>query len=108
MTYREYITSAAWRNSPARMAELAASNYRCRGCNLPAGETELQVHHRTYENFGNEAVGDLTTLCIECHPAITDIIRRRRYSVRVPVFADVSAGNCAVPLFDPMRTEDWS
>jgi hypothetical protein len=30
-------------------------------------DTILNVHHNTYENVGNEALGDLVTLCCECH-----------------------------------------
>lgn len=40
--------------------------YRCALCNRGAS---LQVHHRTYENYGNEKVEDLLTLCRRCHLA---------------------------------------
>jgi hypothetical protein len=106
--YEAYIGSNAWLRNPSRLAEKAASGHRCRGCNRGADETQLQVHHRTYANFGNELPSDLTTLCVDCHPAITDIIRRRRYSVRAPIFADVATATCAVPLFDPISRGDWS
>ena len=82
MTYDEYINSSSWRLSPARLAELESSGYRCRVCNGMAGEVELQVHHRTYERLGNEQVGDLTALCVNCHHTATDDLRRRHYSSR--------------------------
>jgi hypothetical protein len=104
--YDEYINSAAWRTN--RQVELDASGNRCRGCNRGAGEIELQVHHRTYENFGNESPGDLTTLCIECHPAITDVVRRRRYVGRAPVIGDFASANCTVALFDPQIRGVWA
>ncbi|MEH2474079.1 hypothetical protein V1281_004737 [Nitrobacteraceae bacterium AZCC 2161] len=104
--YDAYINSAAWRSN--RQLELDASGNRCRGCNRGAGEIELQVHHRTYENFGNEAPGDLTTLCIECHPAITDVVRRRRYAGRAPVIGDFASANCTVALFDPQIRGVWA
>ena len=52
--------------------------------------------------------GDLTTLCMNCHGAVTDMLRRRRYSDRRPVFHDATVANCAVPLFDPTTRGDWS
>lgn len=39
-------------------------DYRCVVCNSCS---RLVVHHRTYENFGKEELGDLITLCNGCH-----------------------------------------
>ncbi len=104
MHYADYIRSALWRNNPARLAELAASGGRCRTCNRGAAEVELQVHHRTYARLGAELVGDLTTLCVECHRVITDLLRRRSYGLRSPKFSDVvRAIASAGPLKDPTR-----
>ncbi len=104
MHYADYIRSALWRNNPARLAELAASGGRCRTCNRAAAEVELQVHHRTYARLGAELVGDLTTLCVECHRVITDLLRRRNYALRSPKFSDVvRAIASAGPLRDPTR-----
>jgi 5-methylcytosine-specific restriction endonuclease McrA len=102
--YAKYIRSALWRNNPARLAELAASGGRCRTCNEAAPNVELQVHHRTYARLGAEVVGDLTTLCVECHRVITDLIRRRRYRFRSPKFNDVISSTVSLgPLRDPTR-----
>lgn len=102
--YVEYIHSKAWRASAARRAELAASGCRCRLCNRPNSEVELHVHHRTYERLGAEEVGDLTTLCCECHDIVTDMLRRRRYVSLVPRFCDFSASiENPTPLRDPTR-----
>ena len=99
-----YITSSRWRDSPARLAELEASGFRCRTCNASEAEAQLQVHHRTYERLGNEQVCDLTTLCADCHCMVTDMLRRRRYVLRSPRFADViPAIKDPSPLFDPTR-----
>ncbi len=104
MHYAKYIRSATWRNNPARLAELAASGGRCRTCNGAAPEVQLQVHHRTYARLGAELVGDLTTLCTECHRVITDLLRRRSYGLRSPKFSDVvSAISSSGPLRDPTR-----
>jgi 5-methylcytosine-specific restriction endonuclease McrA len=102
MDYADYINSAAWRNSPARLSELEAAGHRCRTCNAPAAEIVLHVHHRTYARFGAEAAGDLTTLCSECHPVITDHLRRRRFAGRTPLYADITPAIAdPTPLRDP-------
>lgn len=87
--YQRYIASSAWRNNPARLAELKASGMRCRICNASAERTELQVHHRTYERFEHELAEDLTTLCADCHFDFTLIMRGRQYASRIPKRADV-------------------
>ncbi|MBR1133289.1 HNH endonuclease [Bradyrhizobium iriomotense] len=99
------MNSDAWKSGAARLAELAASGFRCRICNRGADEVRLEVHHRTYENFGHELTTDLTTLCSECHLVNTDALRRRGYRDFVPVLADVAIVERA-PLFDPMRKAD--
>jgi hypothetical protein len=104
--YREYMASAAWRAK--RQVELKASGNRCRGCNLGSDVIQLEVHHRSYARFGNELPEDLTTLCVDCHPAITAVIRRRRYAGRAPVIGGVIDANCGVALFDPRVRGAWS
>lgn len=102
MTYREYIMSRRWREHPARLAELAASGFRCRLCNHDGSESPLEVHHRTYENLFNEQAADLTTLCRRCHRVVTDHQRRLRYAEVLPKIVDVClALEDASPLFDP-------
>ncbi|MDB5638420.1 MAG: cyclohydrolase [Bradyrhizobium sp.] len=103
--YREYIRSHRWLASAARLGELAASGFRCRTCNAGRSEAVLHVHHRTYVRLGAERQDDLTTLCVECHVAITDSIRRRRYAGLTIVYADVKpAIDVSVPLFDPKHS----
>jgi 5-methylcytosine-specific restriction endonuclease McrA len=99
-TYADHIHSTAWQT--VRLAELEASGFRCRICNRGACETRLEVHHRTYENFGRELTEDLTTLCSDCHVINTDALRRRRYAKFVPILADVVSVERG-PLFDPIR-----
>jgi hypothetical protein len=105
--YAAHINSEAWRSGAARLAELEASGFRCRICNRGAAEARLEVHHRTYENFGYELAEDLTTLCSDCHVVNTDMLRRRRYADFAPLSADVASVERA-PLFDPMRKGDAS
>lgn len=100
--YREYIRSHRWLASAARLGELAASGFRCRTCNAGRSDTVLHVHHRTYVRLGAERQDDLTTLCVECHVAVTDVIRRRRYAGLTTLYADAEpAIDVSVPLFDP-------
>jgi hypothetical protein len=106
--YEAHIGSIAWKAGGARLGELKASEFRCRTCNASAEEAELQVHHRTYERFGRELQGDLTTLCADCHVVVTDMLRRRRYAVFTPASADVAATDRRAPLFDPMAPGEWS
>lgn len=106
MNYHEYIASREWRQSPARLAELEASGFRCRLCNHDGSESSLEVHHRTYANLGNEQSGDLTTLCRRCHRVVTDHQRRLRYMCALPKFSDVRVVlENPAPLFDPTFKE---
>ena len=82
--YGRYISSAAWQTSPVRLAELSAAGHRCRLCFASGEETRLEVHHRTYRNFGCELADDLTTLCHDCHVDVTCMQRARKYA-RSPV-----------------------
>lgn len=106
--YEAHIGSAAWKTGAARLGELKASGFRCRTCYASAEEAELQVHHRTYKRFGRERQGDLTTLCVDCHVVVTDMLRRRRYANHEPVFFDVMSHDDMVPLFEPVRAGGWS
>ena len=104
MDYYTYINSRLWRDNPARLAELKAAGFRCRICNVSQDDARLEVHHRTYERRGCERIDDLIALCKDCHQVVTDMLRRRRYTLRRPRFADVvPAIENASPLFDPTR-----
>jgi hypothetical protein len=98
--YGRYISSAAWQNSPARLAELRAAGHRCRLCFASGEETRLEVHHRTYRNFGCELPEDLTTLCHDCHLHVTCMERARKYA-RSPVLPPSHVPvTPSPPLFD--------
>lgn len=62
--YDRYRNSSDWKAK--RKARLEMDKYRCRRCGLD-GDV---VHHRTYENIGNEKMEDLETLCSWCHKRI--------------------------------------
>lgn len=73
--YGKYINSPEWREK--RKQRLKIDGKECRTC---CSKTDLEVHHRHYNNFGNEDIkNDLITLCRDCHEAITSSIRFRRY-----------------------------
>jgi len=40
---------------------------------------DLEVHHKTYERYGHEAIEDVITVCTRCHDVLTDAIRKERY-----------------------------
>lgn len=62
LPYDWYLKTDHWRN----LREKALTRFRskCAVCNS-AGN--LEVHHRTYANLGNEEPEDLTVLCDSCH-----------------------------------------
>jgi 5-methylcytosine-specific restriction endonuclease McrA len=95
--YEKHLRSAAWRQ--IRRRAIAAAGHRCGLC--PATE-QLEAHHRTYDNLGDERDGDLTVLCRECHEVVTSMLRARRYADKPASYADIVRSiSEAAPLFDP-------
>jgi hypothetical protein len=62
MPYKQYLETEHW--LCLRDKKLRNSKFRCQLCNASG---ELNVHHRTYENRGNEPLHDLIVLCRNCH-----------------------------------------
>jgi hypothetical protein len=62
MRYADYLQTDHWKEK--RKKALRFANFKCQICN---GSKDLNVHHRTYERLGNELLGDLTVLCVDCH-----------------------------------------
>lgn len=60
--YLQYLKSYDWQVK--RQRALKSAGYRCQVCN---SEMSLEVHHRTYDNIGDEQPSDLTVLCDPCH-----------------------------------------
>lgn len=76
--YTERMARYDWQEK--RAARLVIDNHECQTCMHDGSVYQLEVHHKTYERFGEENVAqDLITLCSECHEAITNVIRARRY-----------------------------
>lgn len=63
MPYRDYLQTEHWK--ALRQQMLKRARYRCQLCNR--GDVSLHVHHRTYENRGDERYSDLIVLCADCH-----------------------------------------
>jgi 5-methylcytosine-specific restriction endonuclease McrA len=99
--YEKHLHSAAWR--AIRQRALAAADHRCLLC---AVTEELEAHHRTYDNLGDERDGDLTVLCRECHEVVTSMLRARKYAAKPASYADIVRSiSEAAPLFDPTDGE---
>jgi hypothetical protein len=82
--YNRYISSEDWK---VKRRQILERDGNC--CQTCLSNECLEVHHKTYERLGNEALKDLITLCHDCHEAITTVIRRRKYSGRVIEVVDV-------------------
>ena len=65
--YDRYIHSAAWRRKAD--ARLEMDGHVCQVC----GGAATDVHHLTYDRFGNEEMGDLVSLCRRCHKKAEDL-----------------------------------
>lgn len=59
--YDKYIHSAGWRRKAGQRLEM--DGHVCQVC----GREATEVHHLTYDRFGNEEMNDLVSLCRECH-----------------------------------------
>jgi len=66
-SYNQYIQSPKWERKRQQRLDLAGD--RCELCNR---SSNLHVHHRTYERFGEERISDLIVLCRTCHDAFHD------------------------------------
>lgn len=65
---QQYLKSLEWKALKSKV--LNRDNYTCQSCNTNG--ISLEVHHITYQNFGNEDLADLVSLCRNCHQAIHD------------------------------------
>ena len=59
--YEKYIHSSHWRHTADKRLEV--DGHICCVC----GGKATDVHHLTYDRFGNEAMDDLVSLCRNCH-----------------------------------------
>lgn len=60
--YSEYMKSEKWK--AIRLKVLKRDDYLCQAClDAPAQD----VHHKTYENIGDELMYELISVCRDCH-----------------------------------------
>lgn len=62
--YLTYLESDNWHTK--RQIALDDADHQCAIC---TSETDLDVHHRTYDRLGDENPEDLIVLCRPCHKA---------------------------------------
>lgn len=79
MPYEEYLQTPEWLGK--RELALQKADNHCQVCN---SIINLQVHHRTYENLGNENLQDLVVLCNDCHELYhhKNFIENQLYSIK--------------------------
>lgn len=68
--YNAHLKSSKWKL--IRKAKMDEAHRTCQKCGTTS--KRLEVHHKTYERFGNEPLSDLLLLCGDCH-AFEDKIR---------------------------------
>ena len=62
MEYKEYLNTPHW-----KFTRDCAIEYYGDNCCLCGSAAEINVHHRNYDNKGNEKMQDLIVLCNDCH-----------------------------------------
>jgi 5-methylcytosine-specific restriction endonuclease McrA len=70
MPFAQYRMQPEWQ--ARRTATLARAGYRCQAC--AEGDVRLDVHHNTYERYGDESTFDLVVLCEQCHDLFHGIV----------------------------------
>lgn len=60
--YKEYLNSKRWK--VIRKEKLESVYYICEKCKK---DIAYQIHHKNYDNLGNEELKDLFAVCKRCH-----------------------------------------
>lgn len=68
ITYHKHLKSHKWR--AIRKRRLEKDRYRCKMFHVIPRTKNLEVHHKSYRNLGDERLSDLITLCSDCHQKI--------------------------------------
>lgn len=76
--YAEYLRSDHWQRM--RKVALWRWNYKCVVCGT---KDNLDVHHKTYDRLGHEALEDLVVLCRSCHEATHEYLRYQKEQARL-------------------------
>ncbi len=78
--YKRYMNSSEWRVQRRRYWSLEGVEEICLGCSMSRSQSrkksgcDLDLHHISYTNLGNEKIGDLIPLCRECHDVVHDTL----------------------------------
>src|SRR4051812_39820826 len=89
--YLDYLKSNHWKSLSRACRE--RDGHQCVWC----GSTEtLDVHHITYERFGNERPEDLVTICRDCH--------KTRHAIHPIRDKDWTRIREEVPDYNPRKT----
>jgi len=67
----KYMEQPEWQQR--RRQALARAGYRCQTCGRSG--TTLDVHHNSYQNYGNESLQDLVVLCRSCHQKFHGVVK---------------------------------
>ena len=70
MPYHDYLLTEEWKIK--RKYHLKKAKYKCQLCGINIKDAKLEVHHKTYENRGNEKYKDLIVVCNNCHSILHD------------------------------------
>lgn len=71
LPYNEYLKTDHWKN----IRQQAFTHYGA-ACCLCNSKRQLNVHHRSYDNLGEEPMSDLIVLCRNCHAKFHDKLPR--------------------------------
>ncbi len=74
LNYHQYLKTEKWK-AKAKACRIQAK-YRCQIC--ATENRQLEAHHNTYKNLGDEKPEDLICLCDLCHQEITIMLKNRR------------------------------
>jgi 5-methylcytosine-specific restriction endonuclease McrA len=70
MTFAEYRMQPEWQ--VRRGQALTRARYRCQMCS--SHDAPLDVHHNSYQKYGDERPEDLVVLCRSCHQKVHGIV----------------------------------
>ena len=62
-SYQDYLDSDMWKDKK----RIFLSNVGRKCCHKCGTKIGLNIHHKHYENLGNESSKDLVILCFKCH-----------------------------------------
>lgn len=71
--YYKHLRSNKWHSLREKI--IAEKKCRCSHCHKTFNKSELHLHHKSYQNFGNEKKKDVMLLCSKCHEKLHKGIR---------------------------------